>query len=170
MAASGSGSDGAPAAGAAPALRDARPDDVPALRRLYDAAVRALGPARYAPDAVASWAAFSDDDRFPAFILDAHTLVAEDATGPVGFAGVDDDGLVASLYVRPDRARQGIGALLLGAVLERAAARGVRRFETRASALARPLFERFGFTVVAPEVVERGGARVERYIMARAPK
>ena len=87
----------APTGTATPTLRDALPDGVPALRRLYDAAVRALGPARYAPDAVASWAAFSHDDRFRAFILDAHTLVAEDATGPVGFAGVDDEGLVASL-------------------------------------------------------------------------
>lgn len=147
------------------AIGPAREEDVPGLARLYGASVRALAPEHYAPDAVEAWAAFSDDPGFRDFILNADTLVAEDATGLVGFGGVEGSGRIASLYVRSDRARQGIGAQLLEALLLRP--ERPMRFWTEASALSRPLFESFGFTLAETEVVERRGARVERYLMER---
>lgn len=106
-----------------------------------------------------------EEDGFREFVLAADTTVAEDGSGAVGFAGIDEPGGIVSLYVRPDRARQGIGSRLLGLLLARSPAPD--RFWTHASALSRPLFERFGFAVVEAEVVERHGAQFTRYRMER---
>lgn len=149
------------------AVRPAAESDVPALSRLYADAVESLGPAFYGPEAVRAWAAFAEADGFPGFVLRPDTLVAEDASGLLGFAGLDDEGEVRSLYVRPDRAREGVASGLLAELLRRGETRGFRRFRTHASALSRPLFERFGFTMVETEMVERAGVPLERYRMER---
>jgi len=149
-------------------LRAGTEADAPALAALFAAAVRAAGPAHYTPEQVDAWAAAADDPRaFHARLLRHETLVAEDDTGPIGFAGLAPDGHVTALYVRPDRMRRGVGRALLGAVLARAAARGIGRLYAEASAFSLPLFERAGFTVERVEVVERGGVRFERHRVVR---
>lgn len=148
-------------------LRDAREADLADLARIYADAVSRLGPEHYAPDAVAAWSAFARDARFRDFILGPRTVVAEDDSGIVGFGGLGEDGHIASLYIRPDRARQGIGARILDELLRTGEALGIRRFHTEASEHSRPLFQRFGFEVVEVEVVERQGVQIERYRMER---
>lgn len=147
------------------ALRPARPSDLPAVADLYRASVHAFGPAHYTPEAVAAWANSADDPAFRGFILDADTLVAEDASGIVGFAGLERSGRIASLYVRPDRVRQGIARRLLDALLSRPGR--PTRIWTEASAVSRPVFEKAGFDVVEMEVVKRRGVELVRYVMER---
>lgn len=149
-----------------PRLRVATEGDVPVLAALFRAAVLTCGPSAYAPEQVAAWAATADGSRFKAFILGPRTLVLDDETGPVGFAGWRPDGHVASLYVRPDRMRHGLGRRLLAAVVSEARAAGLRRLHTEASAFSRPVFEQAGFILVGTEVVERGGVAFERPILA----
>jgi putative acetyltransferase len=146
-------------------LREARESDVPDLARIYAASIRELGPEYYSPEGIEAWAASAEETRFRDFVLGPHTLVAEDASGPVGFAGMEKTGRIASLFVRPDRARQGVGSQLLEALLRRPEA--PTRLWTQASELSRPLFEKFGFTLVETEVVERRGAELVRYVMER---
>lgn len=148
-------------------IRKAFEADVPTLAALYADAVRSAGPGHYTPEQVEAWAAFADEAAFRPFVSRPLTLVAEDDTGPVGFAGLKPDGHVTALYVRPDRMRQGVGAALLGAILDEAARQGVDRLYTEASAFSRSLFERFGFVLDSVERVERRGAWFERYRMVR---
>lgn len=146
-------------------LREVRESDLSELAQLYANSIRALGPEHYGPDGISAWAAFAGEDGFRDFVLDSTTLVAEDSSGILGFGGKDDSGRIVSLYVRPDKARRGIGSLLLDGLLKQT---GIpTRFWTQASALSRPLFERFGFEVVETELVERHGAQLERYVMER---
>ncbi len=148
-------------------LREATETDVPALAALYADAVRALGPKHYSPEQVEAWAVFAQEERFRVFVLQPHTLVAEDETGPVGFAGLKPDGHVTALYVRPDRMRQGVASILLRALLDHATEHGIGRLYTEASEFSRPVFERFGFVLDEIERVERRGAWFERYRMVR---
>ena len=149
------------------ALREATEADVPSLASLYAASVREAGPVHYTPEQVEAWAAFADDSSFRGFVVGATTFVAEGETGLLGFSGLDPDGRVASLYVRPDRMRQGIGAALLRRVLEEAEGRGLGRLWTEASVFSKPVFERHGFTVAEVERVQRRGAVFTRYRMVR---
>jgi putative acetyltransferase len=146
-------------------LRRARESDVSELARLYSASVRALAPGFYPPESVIAWAAFAEDPGFRDFVLAVDTLVVEDSSGLIGFAGLDQSGRITSLYVRPDRTRKGVGSRLLSTLL--GSSPRPLRFWTQASTLSRPLFERFGFVVVETEVVERHGAKLERYVMER---
>lgn len=56
-----------------------------------------------------------------------------------------DDGLLDMLFVHPDHGGRGVARALVGAVVQEARRRGLRRVHTRASITARPAFERFGF-------------------------
>jgi len=81
-------------------------------------------------------------------------------------AGVDTAGHVASLYVRADRARQGIGRTLLDVALDRARALGVHAFHAEASELTLPVFQQFGLVVRGIEQGACGGAEFERYFVS----
>lgn len=151
-----------------PRLRPATAEDVPALARLYEAAVRGTGPQAYTPEQVEAWAGFArEDDAFRRFVLDAHTLVAEEGTRVVGFAGLTDEGLLASLYVHPDHGRSGVASLLLESLLDRARALALPEVRTHASDFSEGAFRRAGFTVEVVETVERRGRPFRRHVMVR---
>ena len=124
-----------------------------------------LGVQQYATEALEAWAQFSQRPQFRQFILENDTLVAEGGGEILGFAGLDASGRVASLYVSPKYARQGIGSMMLSAVLDHGRKGGLSSFHTEASEMSRPLFERFGFAVTECETVERRGVQIHRYIM-----
>jgi len=158
-------------------LRRARDEDVPALAGIYRRAVEALGPARYTPEQVRAWAVFAEREAaFGEWIAGAETWVAlavpeaGGAAGVAGFGGIAArEGHLRSLYVDPGYARRGIGAALIGRLIERARQTGCTRVYTEASAFSRLLFARHGFAVVEEEVVEREGVRFVRWKMARVP-
>ena len=143
--------------------------DGPALARIYRQAIQGLGPSRYTSAQVSAWAGFAaDPEAFAAWLDGATTLVAVDADDrPLGFAGLEPGGRVASLFVVPAAARRGIGQALLRRLLAEAGGRGLRQLTAEASAFSRPLFERFGFELVGVERVALRGVAFERYAMRR---
>lgn len=154
-----------------PAYRQAGPADVAALSALYRATALALGPQVYSAEQVQAWARSTDDaQRFAAYVLDARTWIADDASGvPLGFCGVAVHGMmgeVHSLYVRADATRRGLGTALLAHALGDARARGARAFEAWATPFSRPVFERAGFTLRGAVTEPYQGVLFERYRMA----
>ncbi len=83
-----------------------------------------------------------------------HYLVAEAGGTVVGYAGlaaVTGEGNVQTIAVRPDHQSRGVGAALVGALLDEAARRGCAEvlLEVRAdNPRARSLYESFGFETV----------------------
>ena len=151
-------------------LRQAAEADVPLLAALYADAARALGPSVYSPQQVVAWVSFGrDTPAFRDYVLGADTWLAEtldDVPRSIGFSGADDTGEVRSLYVSPGFGRQGLGAALLAATLERGRARGLRHFEAWVTPLSRPVFERAGFRLVQTVQAEFAGELFERYRVA----
>lgn len=84
-----------------------------------------------------------------------HYLVAVDGADVVGYAGLcvyGDEAFVQTLAVRTDRQREGIGALLLTALLTEAHRRAADRvgLEVRAdNVAAQRLYAQFGFEPIA---------------------
>ncbi|PSR17289.1 GNAT family N-acetyltransferase [filamentous cyanobacterium CCP3] len=147
-------------------IRTATPSDLPALATLYRQTVLVNAPQHYTAAQTEAWAAVdAATPRFRQFILAVTTYVAEDETGIVGFAGVGEDGYVASVYVRHDCLRKGIGSTLMQAVLGHARQRKIQRLYAEASEFSLGLFQKFGFSQYDTEVVERNGVLFTRYLV-----
>ncbi len=149
-------------------IRLAQPSDISELAMLYRQTVLVHAPQHYTPAQTAMWASFgAETDTFRQFILSVTTYVAEEAGEIVGFAGISNDGHVASTYVRHDCQRQGIGMLLMQVVLEHAQRQGILRLFAEASEFSLGLFRRVGFRVYDTEWVDRDGVEFRRYLVER---
>lgn len=104
---------------------------------------------------------------FRQFILGAATYLAEDDRGVVGFAGLETNGHVASVYVRQDCIRQGVGSYLLSYLLSQAQGMTLDRLYAEASHLSLGLFLKHGFCHYATETVERDGVTFDRYLVEK---
>ncbi len=149
-------------------IRTATEMDVSALAALFRETVLIHGPQYYTPAQTEAWAAIdASSPRFHQFILGVTTYVAEHDTGILGFAGIGDDGHVASTYVRHDRLHQGIGSLLMQVVLTHAQEKQIPRLYAEASEFSLGLFKKFCFSQYDTEVVDRNGVQFTRYLVER---
>ncbi|NJL47644.1 MAG: GNAT family N-acetyltransferase [Leptolyngbyaceae cyanobacterium SM2_5_2] len=149
-------------------IRLATAADLPELATLFRETVLAHAPHYYSPAQTQAWATAADDpQRLSALILNVTTYVVEDDTGILGFAGLGEDGYVASAYVRYDRLHQGIGSRLMEIVLAAAKQQGMTRLHSEASEFSLGLFQKFGFRLYDTEIVERSGVRFKRYLVEK---
>lgn len=149
-------------------IRSSIPGDEEALRAVCRRAILVSGRELYTPQELEAWAGFTADRKaFRDFLGTQRALVAVQEGRPVGFAGLGDDGYLASLYVAPEHARRGIGAALVRRLLHTGRREGLKRFHAHASKVALPLFQALGFTVLREEEVLRGGVPLLRYVVVR---
>ena len=142
------------------------PADEILLREIYADAIESQAPQLYSDQQVKSWAALA---WLPG-VLDqtlkqgSGWISGEDAA----FAMRYPQDRLALLYCRGRAARQGHGKALLERLEADAIADGVRSLRTEASQFSRPLFERYGWSLVAPETITIAGVLFERYRMHKA--
>lgn len=151
-------------------IRPYRADDAPHMARLYYDAVRALGPRGYSPAQVAAWAPRPLDpiDVMNRAADGRTTFVAADADDQaVAYVDLEADGHVDHLYCHPDFAGQGVASRLLETVIRHAVEQGLAALYVEASELARPVFERHGFTVTRRRDFEVRGVPIHNYAMRR---
>jgi len=94
-------------------------------------------------------------------------LVAEDDTGVVGFMTVDETGYIDLAFVRPDRIRTGVATEIYKQIEMASKENGQTRLFSNASELAKPFFERHGWTVRRTQQVERDGVKMTNYRMEK---
>ena len=129
-----------------PALRPLLPSDAPVLAEIFQASVEELTGEDYGEAQRAAWASRADDEAaFAARLSQSLTLVATLAGNPVGFAALKGHEHIDMLYVHPDAAGQGVGALLYDALEKLAAARKATRLVAEVSDTAEDFFRRRGF-------------------------
>ncbi len=153
-----------------PALRLATAADLPAIRELIPRSVRGLGGACYSPAQIESAIrnVFGPDTRL---IDDGTYFVVTDATGLVGCGGwsrrrtlyggdqmksaedpaldpTTDPARIRAFFVAPERARQGIGSMVLRASLRAATAARFRDAELVATLPGESLYAAHGFVAV----------------------
>jgi putative acetyltransferase len=148
-------------------IREYRANDLSDLRRIYAGAIRHLGRRAYSEEQVAVWSDFSSDaEAFREWIENAGVYVAVTEEGAcMGFAGLEQDGHISSVYVSPCCMRKGVASQLLRRLLKEAQAKGLRSLHAEASAFSRPLFEKFGFSVVEKERMDLKGVGFDRYVV-----
>ncbi len=142
--------------------------DAASLAALFRAAVTTLAATHYDAAQRAVWASSADDlAAFDTRLARGTTLVAVHARASVAFGQLFPLDHVEMLYVAPAWARRGLASALLRRLEAVAREQGASVLRAEASALARPVFERAGFSLVLPQVVSRGGVSLQRFQMAK---
>lgn len=150
-------------------LREGTAADAAALAALFTASVQQLGASHYTPEQRTAWTGPAPDiEAWRQRLAALSVLVAERDGEVAGFIGFEADGYVDLLFTAPAHARRGVASALLDAAEARLRAAGVARMDTHASLVARPVFERHGFAVVARETVVRAGIGLDRFVMRKA--
>jgi putative acetyltransferase len=149
-------------------LRTATLEDIPALAVLYRESARVLGASAYSPAQVEAWASWPDDFAgFQQRLGSGITLVSLVGGCIASFGQLDPVDHVALLYTNPLFARRGHASAVLSRLEKIAGARGVKRLDTTASHLSRPLFEKFNFALCEVEHAVFKGVGFERFKMEK---
>ena len=147
------------------ALRPIVPADQPLLREIYADAIESQASALYTADQVSAWASLA---WLPG-VLDS---TFRDGVGWISGAGAafairEPADRLSLLYCRGSEARQGHANALLQQIESDALGEGLACLRTEASQFSRPLLERRGWFVVAPETILIAGIPFERYRMEK---
>lgn len=131
-------------------VRPFRDGDETAIAGIMERAIRTIGPRAYSTEQIAAWAerAFTTERVRKRVDLGALIWIAADKNDtPVAYTLLEQDGHLDHLYCDPDHTRQGLAARLLKEAEQIARTLECPRLFTEASELARPAFERAGYTV-----------------------
>ena len=139
-------------------MRPYLPSDAARCAAIFRASIEALTGDDYDDDQRRAWAATADDvAAFGARLAKALTLVATVSGEPVGFGSLKGADVVDMLYVDPEFARRGIGALLIDALTRLASGRGAKQLTSEVSDTARASFEKQGFVAQRRNLVQLDG-------------
>ena len=86
----------------------------------------------------------------------------------VGYVQLQTDGHLDHLYLHPGHTRLGLAEQLLDAAETFARDRGIRRLFSEASELARPSFERAGYTMTHRRDFSIDGVAIHNWAMEKA--
>jgi putative acetyltransferase len=147
--------------------RHQREDDA-VLARLFSETVRAINSSDYTPQQVEAWAsAILNLQGWLAELGGRTVFVAEHDSTVVGFATFEPNGHLDHLYVHHRFQRRGAGSLLLRQIENEAASRAMGHIFAEVSVTARAFFERHGFRVTSPQIVQVKGIPFLNYRMEK---
>lgn len=151
-------------------IRPFRPEDAPALARLFHDSVHRIAARHYSAEQVRAWApGVPPAERLLGWAGDGRLLLVavDGADAPLAFGDLEADGHVDHLFCRPDAAGTGIAARLHDALEAAAVERGIGRLYTEASEPARRFFERRGYALLHRRDFEIGGVPIHNYAMEK---
>lgn len=151
-------------------IRNFRPGDGTALRELCIASITGLGSRHYSSDQIMAWRErVPDADNYERRAADgAMIFIATDnGDSPAAYALLEQDGHFDRLYCHPGHSGRGHASALIAHAEEIARANGVTRLFTEASEVARPVFERAGYSVSHRRDFVIDGVAIHNYAMEK---
>jgi len=151
-------------------IRNFRPGDGAALRELCIGSITRLGSRCYSPDQIRVWRDRAPDGAIyeQRVAKGAMIFIATDERDfPVAYALLEQDGYLDRLYCHPDHSGRGHASALLAHAEETARANGIARLFTEASEVARPIFERAGYTQSHRRDFAIDGVSIHNYAMEK---
>jgi putative acetyltransferase len=142
-------------------LRDFAVGDEPALRTVFESAIRGVASRDYTPRQIGAWA--PRDVDVAAWALRVRAIapfVALRDGRIVGYADVQPSGVIDHFFVAAEAGRQGVGRLLMARLHERADELGLSALSSDVSLTAQPFFAHFGFEVVEHQCFELRGVEM----------
>lgn len=150
-------------------VRRFRLGDEPALFAVFRSSVHGLACRDYSPEQVRAWA--PDDPRLLNWdqrIRGLAPFVVEDGGQAIAYADLRSDGYIDHFFVSGDHAGRGAGRLLMAALHESAARRGIASLRADVSLTAEPFFEHFGFRVEQRRIARVRGVALPNASMRKA--
>lgn len=150
--------------------RKATHEDIPTLKDLFRETVTTVNLGDYTCEETADWASCMDSRaRWEELIDGMHVIVAiAPSDRIVGFAAINDEGYLHSMFVHKDCQGQGVATFLLGIMEEYAKRNGINEITSEVSITARPFFERKGYTVIAEQKVRANKLYMTNYKMCKS--
>lgn len=150
-------------------LRPATVADIRELRRLFQDTVLTVNAKDYTPEEVKDWASCGDSTAHWEDLLSRfHFLVALNAGKQiVGFASVNGEGYLHSMFIHKDWQRKGIASALLSEMESYAGGRGAGEIISEVSITARPFFERQGYTVRKEQKARANRLELTNFVMTK---
>lgn len=141
------------------------------IAELFHQSVHAIAPWIYSPEQKEAWASSPVDyERWAERLKRKQPLLALIDGRVAGFMELDADGHIDCAYTHPDFQRRGVASALYAQLLAQARARNLTRLHVEASLVARPFFERRGFTVLRKNEVQRQGVILVNFLMEKTLK
>ena len=123
---------------------------------LFHSSVHAIDHSIYSSEQKEAWAPTPPNyEKWKARLSAKKPYLAIVDERVAGFIELDSDGHIDCTYTSPDYQRQGVAKALFNHILCIAKSRGNKRLYVEASFIAKPLFEKFGFSVIHENKVER---------------
>ena len=149
-------------------LRPFRPEDLPAVLRLFRETVHTVNRADYSEAQVNAWApAEPDQERWRAKLASEEAIVAKLDGEIVGFCSWTAEGCLDFLYVHHAHQRKGIATALYQAAEQTLKSKALARIHTQASTTAQPFFTRQGFQTVRHQTVKANGVPMPNAVMEK---
>jgi len=152
-----------------PAFRKAVVEDADAICSVFRSSILELSKESYGDCEREAWSRHAEPESFHSSIYAGRVTVALVGCTLVGFSVfAPETGELASLYVAPEVAGQGIGAALLELVIDTAREHKLDKVTLNASRNAKPFYEKHGFVEVNEIEYElRGGTMMTCVRMER---
>jgi putative acetyltransferase len=151
-------------------VRSFRPQDAPALARIFHAAVHQLGGLHYSLEQLNAWApVVPGSERFLEQAADGRILLvaADETDRPLAFGDLEKNGHIDHLYCRPDAAGTGVASALYDELEAAAEDRGIGRLFVEASEPARRFFLRKSFILLDRREFTLSGVAIHNFAMAK---
>ena len=153
-------------------VRDADAGDASAVAALFHDTILRVNVRDYSVAQVGAWAGPAPEPemwekRIAADRDERRMFVATKDGRVVGFAELEGDGHLDTLYVHHEFQGCGIASRLIDRIEAEARRREIHRLYTEASITAEPFFRGRGFSVVRPQIVEVRGHTFRNYVMEK---
>jgi len=150
-------------------LRRGERSDIAAMTRVFYRAVREGAGPEYSTEQRAAWApAPPEVEAWDKRLTPQTVFVAELDGAVIGFMSVKPDGYIDLAFVDPKHIGHGVAQLLYDQLEAHARKAGIQRLYSDASARARILFERQGWTVEAAQKPMIRGVELHNYRMSKS--
>ncbi len=150
-------------------IRPLHPEDATMAAQVVFDAVREGTRGHYTEAQRRAWAGEAPDPQgWRNRLKGMEGFAAEQEGRLLGFMTIDAAGFVDLAFVAPAALGRGVGWQLHRAVEARARKLGASMLTTEASRMARPFFERQGWSVLAEQTVTKRGVELTNYRMRKA--
>lgn len=149
-------------------IRKYNESDAPDLWAIFYHTIRNVNSRDYTQAQVEAWA--PDDFSPEAWQRKMNAIspfVAEIDGEIVGYADLQEDGLIDHFFCHHEHQGKGVGRHLMGHVLRVGELQGITKFYSEVSITARPFYEKFGFKVAKEQTVEIRGQKLRNFVMEK---